>query len=125
MKIDKQFEAWRAEEIAKVLLLNSGLVKLVPEYNDQFDFLAISSQSPDKKIAVEVKPTKSSGEEIKRVFNKTREQLSKCELPVLLMYVNSDSENGYFEVLSKNGKQVHGIQLLQPAQLESTLAELV
>jgi hypothetical protein len=125
MKNIREFETWRAEEIAKVFLLNSGLVTLVPEYGNKYDFLAISKKSPDKKVAVEVKATKYSKDDIKRVFTKTKEQFSKSELPVLLMYINYDKENGYFEVLEENGVRKKEIQPLQTEKLTRELSELI
>src|SRR5215213_1021339 len=125
MKDIKKFEGWRAEEIAKVFLLNSGLVTLLPEYNDQFDFLAISKDFPDKKIAVEVKATKYSKGEIRKVFNKTRKQLSNYQLPVLVMYIDQDKENGYFEVLKEGGTRENEIQPLQPEKFKQELSQLI
>lgn len=125
MKNIREFETWRAEEIAKVFLLSSGLVTLVPEYGNKYDFLAISKKSPYKKVAVEVKATKYSKEDIKRVFTKTRRQFSKSGLPVLLMYINYDEENGYFEVLEENGVEKKEIQPLKPEKFKRELSELI
>lgn len=125
MKNIREFETWRAEEIAKVFLLNSGLVTLVPEYGNKYDFLAISKKSPDKKIAVEIRATKYSKDYIKRVFTKTKRQFSKSQLPVLLMYINYDKENGYFEVLKENGVEKKEIQPLQPEKFKRELSELI
>ncbi len=43
MKSVKKFEDWRAEEIAKVYLLNCGLVTLIPDYDNKYDFIAINA----------------------------------------------------------------------------------
>lgn len=121
----RQIESWRAEEIAKVYLLNSGLVTLVPEYNSKFDFLAISKRSPEKKIAVEVKATRHTKEEIKKVSDKTKKQFSSYNLPILLMYINDDKENGFFEVINEIGVQKPEIHPLQQEELEKELSKLM
>jgi len=123
MKDVKEFQGWRAEEIAKVYLLNSGLVTLLPYNSDTFDFLAMSNKSPEKKIAIEVKATKYSKSDIERVFKKERNQKTNPGLPVLLMYINYDSENGYFEVLRENGK--HEIEPLHTETINQKLHELI
>lgn len=125
MKNIREFESWRAEEIAKVFLLNSGLVTLVPEYGNKYDFLAISKKSPDKKIAIEIKPTRHSKDDIKKASARAKKQFSKFRLPVLLMYINQDKENGYFEVLQENGLEKNEIQPLQPEKFKKELYELI
>lgn len=97
----------------------------MPEYGNKYDFLAISKKSPDKKIAVEIKATKYSRDDIKRVFTKAKRQFSKIQLPVLLMYINYDKENGYFEVLEENGVEKKNIHLLQAEKLNRELSELI
>lgn len=121
----KKIESWRAEEIAKVFLLNSGLVTLVPQYENAFDFIAISKQAPNKKIAVEVKATKYSEEGVKRIAAKAKNQFLKTGLPILMMYINSDKEDGYFQILRENNEQCQEVQPLQSKQLNEQLSELI
>lgn len=125
MKGIKNLENWRAEEIAKVYLLNSGLVTLLPNYTDNFDFLAISKNLPDKKIAVEVQPTKYSQKEIKKVFSKTRRKFAQSSLPGILMYIDYDKENGYFEVFEKSSEANHIILPLQTDKLKEQISQLI
>lgn len=125
MKGIKNLENWRAEEIAKVYLLNSGLVTLLPNYTDNFDFLAISKNLPDKKIAVEVQATKYPQKEIKKVFSKTRRRFAQSSLPGILMYIDYDKENGYFEVFEKNSEANHVIQPLQTDKLKEQISQLI
>lgn len=121
----KKMEGWRAEEIAKVFLLNSGLVTLVPEHDDNFDFIAISKQAPAKKIAVEVKATKYSEEGIRKIAAKIKAQASKTSLPILMMYINSDKEDGYFQILREDNGQCQELQPLQSKQFKERLSELI
>jgi len=126
MNNTKKIETWRAEEIAKVFLLNSGLVSLLPDFDNKFDFLAISNKTPDKKILIEVKATKYPKSELKKAFIKTRNQLSHTNLPAVLMYINYDNENGYFETfkhIPHNKNQE--IQVLQADKFKEKLEELI
>lgn len=124
VKDTKNFEAWRAEEIAKVYLLNSNLLTLLPESDDQFDFFAISKNQPARKIAVEVKATKYAKGDIKRVFNGTRNKFSEYPFPVILMYINNDKENGYFEIFN-NGLSSHEIEPLETERLREKISGIV
>lgn len=123
MKDVKKIEEWRAEEIAKVYLLNSGLVTLLPNYNDKFDFLAISKENPDKKIAIDVKATKYSRSEIEKQLLKTKKNITLNGLPVLLMFINYDKENGFFEVLKQN--EVNELQPIKTDIFNKKIKELV
>jgi hypothetical protein len=126
MNDTKKIEAWRAEEIAKVFLLNSGLVSLLPDYENNHDFVAISKKRPDKKIIIEVKATKYPKSELKKAFIKTRNQLSHSTLPALLMYINYDNENGYFESFKNvQCENNHEIQVLQTDKFKEGLEELI
>jgi len=126
MKGIREIENWRAEEIAKVYLLNSGLVTLLPNYTtDKFDFLAIGKDLPDRKIAVEVKATKYPKNEIKKVFGKIRKEYTRLPLPVIVMYIDYDKENGYFEILKKKSEVKHDLQPLQSDTLKQELSGLV
>lgn len=125
MKGIKKFESWRAEEIAKVYLINSGLVSLLPNNTDKFDFLAISKQTPEKKIAIEVKATKYSKSELKRIFSKIRRRYSNFKMPVVLMYIDYDKENGFFEILKSDLDSNNLIQPLDTTTLKSELSALL
>lgn len=97
----KQFSAWRSEEIAKVILFNSGLVDLLVNHTGKFDFIAVSKKSPSKRIYIEVKATKYSRSEIPRIFLKVRNALVHYRMPVLMMYIDYDKEKGFYEVIKR------------------------
>jgi hypothetical protein len=123
---EKNFKKWRAEAIAKLYLLNSGLVALLPNYSDKYEFLAISKNAPDKNFAIEIKATKCPKREIKRVFHNTRRKFTNYSLPVILMYVNyDDMGKGYFEVFKKNSRKDREIQSLEVGVLKETISELI
>lgn len=119
----RAIELERATAIGSVYLLNSGLVKLLPDYNE-FDFLAISKTSPNKKIAIEIQATRYSKREIEKIFEKKRIRLAAAGLPVLLMYINERKEIGYFEVIDRH-KHHQQIEPLQTDKLQQQLQQLV
>jgi hypothetical protein len=94
----KNFESWRASEIAKVFLQNSGRIKLISDYQNKFDYIGMYNNI---KIGIEIKATKYSKSEILRVYSSLRQQLCSNEYPVIVFYVNYDKESGYFEILTK------------------------
>jgi len=106
MKNKKQFQGWRAEQIAKVFLLNSGLFDLteITNYSHKdkgYDFIGILKANQNKRLGIDVKATKYSKSEIKnKLFSKT--YLS--ELPLLQLFVNYDKESGYFRIVTENRK---------------------
>lgn len=93
---------WRAEEIAKVYLLNSGLVTLLPDYENKFDFIAISKTSPEKIFAIEVKASKNPKSTNILFTPNEKEMIANSKFPVLLMYIDYDKEKGYYELINDN-----------------------
>ena len=122
MKNAKKFEDWRAEEIAKVYLLNSDLVTLLPDYENKYDFIAISKSSPEKRFAIEVKATKLPESDIPRVSHKVRSLFADSQFPVLIMYIDNDKEKGYYEIIDCSEREE--IKPIQSEEFNARLKEL-
>lgn len=122
MKNTKNFEDWRAEEIAKVYLLNSGLITLLPDYENKFDFIAISKASPEKRFAIEVKATKIPTSDIPKVLPREGNLFDDSKFPVLRMYIDHDKEKGYYEIINRSKRAE--IQPIQSKEFDTKLKEL-
>ena len=119
MKNIKQFQGWRAEQIAKVFLLNLGVFEL-NEYSSLkdkgYDLIAVLKDNPDKKVGIDIKASKYSKNEIKsRYFTKTVIR----ELPLIQIFVNYDKESGYFRFVNQ-----HTSTELKPLKKDIFLKEI-
>ncbi|MBU6342280.1 MAG: hypothetical protein KGS48_12360 [Bacteroidetes bacterium] len=121
MSTKKEMDAWRAELIAKVFLLSSGFTVLPVPEDKAYDFLAIEDQGKKQKLAIEVLATRSSKMTIAKKFEALRESIVPNGMPVVLFYINSEKENGYFEVIGKNNRS--GILPLKKAVFKELLSE--
>jgi hypothetical protein len=113
----------RAEAIAKVFLLNSGLVEVMKSLDGNSDFWVIGRKAPYKKLAVEVKPTKYSKSEIKKNYAVQRTLLQQSDMPVLMFYVDCQKDKGFFEVLNHDAS--NDIEPLDAPLLDLRLKELM
>ncbi|MEI7586759.1 hypothetical protein, partial [Runella sp.] len=52
----------------------------------------------------EVLPTRYSKQEIVKKFSALRDSIVPNGIPVVLLFINSDKENGYFEVIGKKSR---------------------
>lgn len=121
MSTNKEIEAWRAELIAKVFLLSSGFTVLPVPDDKSYDFIAIEEQGKHQKLAVEVLPTRSSKMAIVKKFGALRDSIVPNGIPVVLFYINSDREDGYFEVIGKQKKS--GILPMEKDVFQKLFAE--
>ncbi len=102
MRSEKEIEAFRAELIAKLFLYGTGFTEVFPDMDKHYDFIA--QAKPGKRLGIEVKQTRSSRADILKKFATLRNSFTANGMPVVLFYINSDKEDGYFEII---GKKVH------------------
>lgn len=125
MNEQRRLEHERAETIATLYLLNSGLVKLVPDYSDDYDFLAISKNDSLRQFAVEVKLTKYPKKDLKRIFSKERKKISRLSLPSIFIYIDQHKENGFYEIFKKGQKVTRELQPLDIQELNKQISNLI
>lgn len=121
MSTAKKIEAWRAELIAKVFLLSNGYSVLPVEGDKSYDFIAQNDNAGHQKLAIEVLPTRYSKQEIVKKFSVLRDSIVPNGIPVVLLFINSDKENGYFEVIGKKSRT--GLFPLTKDVFETQIAE--
>lgn len=101
MKNIRDFGAWRAEEIAKVFLLNTKIIDIYPDSSNKFDFIVVGKLSSQKRIGIEIKATKYSKSEITKKYNQTTNKFIDSSIPVIIMYIDYDNEKGFFQVINR------------------------
>jgi len=119
----RKWAKWYAGEIAKIYLLNSGLVNLLPDREEKYDFIAVSSRQPLKQFPVKIKATKYRPSEIFKAYQKTRANLVRRKSPVLVMYVDYDSREGFYEYI--DNKLPKELSRLDIKQFNRTLGKLI
>lgn len=120
MSTDRKIEAWRAELIAKLFLMSNGYTVLPNGFQKSHDFIVQSDFDIKQQLAVEVKQTRYSKETILKKFAHLRDSIVPNGLPVVLFFINSDKENGYFEVIGK--KKRTGLLPLKKEVFQEQLA---
>lgn len=97
----KSLEFERAEQIAQLYLQSIKQVDLLPSFDDDLDFLLFPKETHQKQIGIEVKATKLSPIGIKNKYLNLRRRYSNERIPIMILYINVDSENGFFEIINK------------------------
>jgi hypothetical protein len=101
MSRDKKIELRRAELIAKIFLIGSGFTEIVPDIDDNYDFIAKDSASGGAKIGVEVRPVKSGKSGILKKFQPELDKMSPNGMPVVHFFINADETDGFFEIVGR------------------------
>jgi hypothetical protein len=102
MSTVKNFEEWRAEEIAKLFLLKSGFKMAIENYpTPLLDFFIVLKDKPDVKFAVEVKTNKSFNLRIKKQVEQLKiyRDAGMLTIPVLIFKINDEAETGELDFL--------------------------
>lgn len=98
----KNFEEWRAEEIAKVFLLKSSLNLLISDYpTPLFDLFIQLVDHPNIKFAIEVKTKSKFNSQINlqlRSLKKYRDS-NVIDIPVLIFKIDERNEVGELDFL--------------------------
>ncbi|HRE09303.1 MAG TPA: hypothetical protein PK850_09890 [Ignavibacteria bacterium] len=102
MKDKRTFENERSETIAQFFLKSTGIVDLLPDFGEDFDFILFPKTTHQKQIGVEVKSTKLSLMGIKKKYVDLRRKYKHARIPVLILYINIDLESGFFEIIDKD-----------------------
>jgi hypothetical protein len=101
MKNNQNIQGWRADQIVKLFVLNSGVLSITenyPDIDDRLDYIGIYRENPQIKFGIVIKATKYSQSEIDRKYTSTQEDM---ELPVIYFFIDYDKEAGVFR-LTKN-----------------------
>ena len=108
MKATRKFEAWRASEIVKLLLLSSGFSRVVPNPKSQGGFVAVSDQLLGQLLAVEVKAGAHPAAQL-LAWTQQWQREHTAARSFLLAVVDAKQEEGFFTVVGAG----HDL-LLQP-----------
>lgn len=115
MKLGDSYNEIIAEKVVELALTRTGLVD-VEKNNDlesDIDLIARSKSNPDEYFLIEVKQTKNSLGEIKKLYSNVMDSLKRnLEHPYILFFINPDSQTGYFEVLSfRNSNEIQNLRI--------------
>lgn len=126
MAYNKQYvDSLKAISIAKVFISSSGLLStnLLLE-NEELDFITFSKNNPTLKIGFEIKATRYGKKDLERKFELTISKLRKIGFPVILMFINPDTEKGYFEIVDSS-QQNRNIEQLQLTNFIERIRQLI
>lgn len=99
MKNIQNIQGWRAEQIVKLFVLNSGILSIAENYlniDDKLDYIGIYRENPQIKFGIGIKATKYSQYEIDRKYSITQADM---ELPVIYFFIDYDKESGFFRLI--------------------------
>ncbi len=102
MNMRKDIDVLRAEEIAKLFLLQSKLGLVVERSRDQSADFVVKISSSQARIAIEVKDNKNLKRELKKMdqFISNQSAVNDGQLPTILIAVDKDDIAGDLALLS-------------------------
>jgi len=108
--IKKHLRHFRAEKIAEIALLRCGLLDIQKVEKGDFDFIASDKEKSEKIIGVEVKETEVTKSAIQKLIPSLSKKFKDSEIPVLVFFIDADSEKGVFAFLNQPKLDVIGIR---------------
>lgn len=118
MKKPRKYTTWRAAQIAKIALLNSGFSSVRDSPERPFDLVAVSSRADGKVFLIEVKSSKHPSKSISDFVSKIKSRGVALK-PMMVIAVNSDSDRGVFKIIEENKETP--ILPLERSQLEKAV----
>lgn len=94
----KNFANWRAEQIAKVALLNSGFNQVYEDPEHNFDFVAVSGATSSQLFMVDVKSSSNPRRSLPVLAKGHRNRLNS-KRPVLVVVVDAEGGEGVFRLI--------------------------
>lgn len=98
--IKKHLKHFRAEQIAEITLLRSGLFNVEKGAKNDFDFIIADKDKPEKIIAVEVKEMINTKSEIQKALQTLSKKYKGSEIPILAFFIDATNEKGVFTFLT-------------------------
>jgi|GEM_PF-4851771 hypothetical protein len=98
MKNIQDIQNWRADQIVKLFVLNSGILSIAENYlniDDKLDYIGIYKDNPQIKFGIGIKATKYTQSEINKKYTITQ---ANIELPIIYFFIDYDKEAGFFRL---------------------------